>query len=285
MSLSVKPLMPHLGAEITGVDISSDIGDDVFADIRALFEAHGVLYFPGQPMDDERQVAFSERFGPLERTVSTNPMGGSPFARQSNVDIATGEKIPLDDPRMAYQKGNRLWHADSTFKETPSLCSILTAREVPPAGGATEFVSTAAAYESLDAEQQATLEDLIVEHDFAYSRRRTDFRLSEDQEMECPAARHRLVQVNPATGRRSLLIGAHAKLIVGWPADKGQALLDELLRRATEAQAVYRHHWRTGDVLVWDNRSTLHRATEFDAARHRRIMQRTTVSLADAAAT
>ncbi|MBT6094485.1 MAG: TauD/TfdA family dioxygenase [Rhodospirillaceae bacterium] len=278
MSLNIKPLTSTFGAEITGVDIVSPLADDDFAAIRSVFEVHGVLYFPDQPMDDDQQVAFSDLFGPLERTVSTNPAGGSPFARQSNIDIETGERIPLDDPRMAYQKGNYLWHADSTFKTVPSLCSVLSAREVPPDGGATEFVSTAAAYDALDDEMKVTLEDLVVEHDFAYSRQRTGFQLTDTQIAELPAARHRLVRVNPETGRKSLMIGAHAKEIIGWPLDKGQALLDDLLVRATENQAVYRHAWRTGDVLVWDNRATLHRATVFDAARHRRIMQRTTVS-------
>ncbi len=272
--------MPTFGAEITGVDIVSPLAGEDFAAIRSVFEMHGLLYFPDQPMDDDQQVAFSERFGPLERTVSTNPAGGSPFARQSNVDIETGETIPLDDPRMAYQKGNYLWHADSTFKTIPSLCSVLTAREVPPDGGATEFVSTATAYDALDDDLKATLEGLVVEHDFAYSRLRTGFQLTDAQIAESPAACHPLVQVNPHTDRKSLMIGAHAKAVIGWPAEKGAALLDELLARATEQQDIYRHEWRTGDVLVWDNRATLHRATPYDAAHHRRIMQRTTVSYA-----
>ena len=278
MSLKIQPLRSDFGAAISGVDLCAGISEAAFAPIRRALDDYGLLVFSAQPMDDGQQIAFSELFGPLERTVSTNPAGGTPFARQSNIDIATGEKIPMGDPRMAYQKGNYLWHADSTFKRVPSLCSILSAREVPPAGGATEFVSTAAAYDALDPATQARIEDLVVEHDFGYSRSRTDFQLSAEQKAEMPAARHRLVQVNPVTGRKSLMIGAHAKQIVGWTVVDSQELLDALLAGATAADAVYRHEWRTGDVLVWDNRSTLHRATPYDAERHRRVMQRTTVS-------
>jgi len=278
MSLKIQPLRPDFGAEITGVDITTELSEAAFLPIRCALDDYGLLFFPAQLMDDDRQVAFSELFGPLERTVSTNPAGGTAFARQSNIDIATGEKIPMDDPRMAYQKGNYLWHADSTFKTVPSLCSLLSAREVPPEGGATELVSTAAAYDALDPATQARIEGLVVEHDFGYSRSRTDFQLSAEQKAEMPAARHRLVQVNPVTGRKSLMIGAHAKQIVGWTVEDSQELLDALLAGATEAAAVYRHEWRTGDILIWDNRSTLHRATPYDAGRHRRVMQRTTVS-------
>jgi len=282
MSLALKPLTPEFGAEISGVDITDNLTETTFNQIRDAFERYSVLAFPGQPMDDDQQIAFSELFGPLERTVSTNPAGGSVFARQSNIDIKSGEKIPLDDRRMAYQKGNMLWHADSTYKETPSLCSILSAREVPPEGGATEFVSTAVAYDNLENAMKADLEGLIVEHDLTYSRSRTNFQLTADQQSETPAARHPLVQINPVTGRKSLMIGAHAKEIADWPIEKGRELLDDLLTHAAETQAIYSHEWRTGDVIVWDNRAVLHRATEFDASRHRRIMQRTTVSNPDA---
>ena len=278
MTPSVTPLKPQFGAKITGVDISTISDAAIFEEIQVLFETHSVLFFPNQPLNDDLQVAFSEHFGPLEQTIATNPMRGSPFARQSNIDIETGEKIPLDDPRMAYQKGNRLWHADSTFKDPPSLCSILSAREVPPTGGATEFISTAYAYYKLDIKLRNKLEGLIVEHDFVYSRRLTGFYMTEDQQQELPAAHHPLVRVNPFTGRKSLMIGAHAKKILGWPLQKGRELLDDLLRRATKEQHIYRHEWKAGNVVVWDNRSTLHRATEFDTDRYRRVMQRTTVS-------
>ena len=131
MSLKIQPLRSDFGAEISGVDLRAELSEAAFRPIRRALDDFGLLFFPAQPMDDDQQVAFSELFGPLERTVSTNPAGGTAFARQSNIDIATGEKIPMDDPRMAYQKGNYLWHADSTFKRVPSLCSILTKKDLP----------------------------------------------------------------------------------------------------------------------------------------------------------
>jgi alpha-ketoglutarate-dependent 2,4-dichlorophenoxyacetate dioxygenase len=245
---------------------------------RALAE-HLVLVFPGQPMDDAQQIAFSEIFGPLETTRGANPAKGTVFARQSNIDIETGTTIATDDRRMHYQKANMLWHSDSSFKAIPSRCSVLTAREIPAEGGATEFGSTRAAYESLDAERRAELDTLIVEHDLVYSRRLVGFEFTEEEAATMPASRHRLAQTCATTGRKSVLIGAHAKEIVGWPAEKSRALLDDLLARATSPANTYWHEWRTGDAVVWDNRSAVHRATPYDGTKYRRLMQRTTISL------
>ena len=232
-------------------------------------------------MDDDQQIVFSERFGPLEGTAGANPGKGTPFARQSNIDIRSGSLIPPDDRRMGYQKSNMLWHSDSTFKAVPSLCSVLTAREVPPEGGATEFASTRAAYESLSDDMKATIEDLEVEHDRIYSRGITGFSFTDEEAAAYPPVRHSLVRTNPAIGRKSLLIGAHAKAIVGWPEDESQDLLDDLLARATGPDRRCRHEWQAGDVVVWDNQAILHRATEYDTGRHRRLMQRTTISAGD----
>jgi len=277
MILRVIPLTPHFGAEISGIDVNA-LSNEVFADVRAVFEESGILLFRDAPMNDDQQVVFSERFGPLETTVSVNPAVGTAFARQSNIDMASGEAMDADDQRIFYQKGNMLWHADSTFKKTPSLCSMLTAREVPPEGGATEFASTRALYDSLDAATKKQLEGCVVEHDFAYSRSLVGFHFNDVQKAENPPARHPLVQTNPVTGKKSLMIGAHAKTIIGWPEDEARTMLDDLLARATEPDRIHVHHWRTGDAIVWDNRATLHRATPFDVTKHRRLMQRTTIA-------
>ncbi len=278
MSVSVTPLSPNLGARVTDVSLTGGLNEGSFAAIRDAFDTYSVLVFPDQPMNDEQQVEFSKRFGPLEISVAVNPGKGTPFARQSNLDIKTGDMIPPDDRRMFYQKANMLWHADSTFKDTLSLCSILTARKVPPEGGATEFVSTRAAYDELSAERKAELEDLVVEHSFIHSRGLVGFTFTPEEAAHYPAVRHRLVQVNPANGRRSLTIGVHASHIVGWPLEKGRALLDELMARATRPEKVMRHEWSEGDLIIWDNRAALHRATPYDATRHARLMQRTTIS-------
>ena len=277
MTLTVTPLRADFVARVTGLGALDDLDDGTFAKLRRALDDHSVLILPGQPMDDARQIAFSRRWGPMEPTKGVNPASGTVFARQSNLDIHSGEVIPPDDRRMAYQKGNYQWHADSTFKRVPSLCSILTAREVPPEGGNTEFVSTRAAWDALPEDLKALVEDLVVEHDFSVSRARVGFTFTPEEAAHYPPVWHPLVQTNPVTGRHSLLIGAHASRIVGWPLDEGRDLLDDLLSRATRAEAIHSHAWQHGDVVIWDNRATLHRATAYDSVRYRRLMQRTTI--------
>lgn len=275
----IRDLHVSFGAEIGSVDITRPLAAAEWADIRAAFEENSVLLFRGQAMDDASQIAFSECFGPLERTISANPAGGTAFARQSNIDISDGTVIPPDDRRMIYQKANMLWHSDSSFKPVPSLCSVLSAREVPSTGGDTEFVSCRAAWERLSASEQARLEGLVVIHDLAYSRGLVDPTvLTGAQKAEVPAVRQALVRANPMNGRKALFIGAHASHIEGMPMEEGQALLAELLAGATRPEDVFSHAWREGDVIVWDNRCVLHRATPYDSLTYRRLMQRTTVA-------
>ncbi len=276
--MKIEPITETFAARISGVDLVNDLDEAAFAEIRRAFEEYGVLVFHDQPMTDDQQVAFSERFGPLEKTISASPTGGTFFARQSNIDIKSGDIIAKGDRRMDYQRGNYLWHADSTFKETPSLCSILTAREVPPVGGATEFVSTRAAFEALAPDRRREIDGLVVEHDILHARREIGFHFTAEEAAQTPPVRHPLVQTNPVTRRKSLMIGAHAARIEGWPDDRGSALLKDLLELATPPEAIYRHAWRTGDLIIWDNRAVLHRATPYDTDNHRRLMQRTTIS-------
>ncbi len=282
MVLSIKPLTNVVGAEVTGADIRSPLAQPVIDGILTALAEHLILVFPGQPMDDAQQIAFSRIFGPLEITNGANPAKGTYFARQSNIDMETGATIAADDRRMMYQQANMLWHSDSSFKAIPSRCSVLTAREIPAEGGATEFASTRAAYESLDAGRRHELEGLIVEHDLVFSRRLVGFKFTDEEAASMPASRHRLVQTCSRTGRNSVLVGAHAKEIIGWPAIESRALLDDLLERATRPENSYRHTWRTGDVVVWDNRAAVHRATPYDGSKYRRLMQRTTISMGEA---
>ena len=237
-----------------------------------------MLLFRDQPMDDKKQIAFSELFGPLETTGSANPAAGTKFQRQSNLDILTGEPIPPDDMRMIYQKANYFWHSDSSFKRIPSLCSILTARLCPPEGGNTEFLCMRAAWDTLPPALQATIQPLIAEHALLYSRNRVQKGiLSAKAIAELPPVKQRLYRDNPINGRRALYIGAHAGFIVGWPRATGEALLYELTQRADRPEFRLSHAWREGDVIVWDNRAVLHRATHYDAVKHKRFMQRTTI--------
>jgi alpha-ketoglutarate-dependent 2,4-dichlorophenoxyacetate dioxygenase len=238
MAISVTPLTPSLAARIDGVDIARPVAAGAWAEIRAAFEEHS-----------------------------------------SNLDIKTGEVIPPDDRRMVYQQANMLWHSDSSFKPVPSLCSLLSARVVPPEGGATEFASGRAAYPSLPEALKSRVEGAMAVHDFAWSRDqiRPGFFTAEERAVY-PPVRHPLVRTNPVNGRKSLFLGAHASHIEGLPVDEGRALLKEILAHVTQPAFRYRHEWGEGDLVIWDNRCVLHRATPYDSARHQRLLQRTTVS-------
>src|SRR5215471_7632404 len=279
MPITTTRLTPHFAAQIDGVAITRPVDDATWRDIRAAFEEHSVLLFRGQPLTDEQQIAFSQRFGRLEVTRSMNPAAGTPFARQSNLDIKTGEIIPDEDRRMIYQLANMLWHSDSSFKAVPSLCSLLSARIVPPEGGATEFASARCAYASLPEALKRRARDGVVVHDFSWSRDQIRPGFFTDKERaEYPPVRHPLVRRNPVNGRESLFLGAHASHVEGLPVAEGRAFLKELLEHVTQPQFCYRHEWQEGDLIIWDNRCVLHRATPYDTTRYKRLMQRTTVS-------
>ncbi|MFQ5953590.1 MAG: TauD/TfdA dioxygenase family protein [Kiloniellales bacterium] len=278
MAVTAIKLHRLFGAEIRGVDLTKPLDDPTFGAVLDAFNEYSVLLFRGQKLTDDQQVAFSRRFGPLETTVKSNPARGTHFARQSNIDIATGRLIPPDDRQMALQKPNLMWHSDSSFKPVPALCSLLSARRVPPEGGETELVSTRAAYAALPAEMKRRIDGLVAVHSYAYSRSQVDpDLLTEEEKAEVPPVEQALVRTNPVNGRKSLLIGSHASHIVGWPVEDGRALLKELLEFATRARFRYRHRWRVNDLVIWDNRCTLHRARSYDSRKYRRLMQRTTV--------
>jgi len=279
MPITTTRLTPHFAAQIDGADITRPMDDATWRDIRAAFEEHSVLLFRGQLLTDEQQIAFSQRFGRLEVTRSMNPAAGTPFARQANLDIKTGEIIPAEDRRMIYQLANMLWHSDSSFKAVPSLCSLLSARIVPPEGGATEFASARCAYASLPEALKRRARDGVVVHDFSWSRDQIRPGFFTDKERaEYPPVRHPLVRRNPVNGRESLFLGAHASHVEGLPVAEGRAFLKELLDHVTQPQFCYHHEWQEGDLIIWDNRCVLHRATPFDTTRYKRLMQRTTVS-------
>jgi len=277
MIFEYRPLHARFGVEVLGPNLIQPIDDKAFSEIREAFETSSLLAFRGAGPDDDQLLAFSSRFGTVQKSFSGNQTGGTFFSRQSNIDTETGKLMPQDHKQMVYQKSNRLWHADSSYRPSGSLCSVLTAREVPPEGGNTEFASLRAAWNDLSEAEQCKLEGLVAIHSLDYSRSLTaENVLSDAQRAEMPPARHRLVQT--IGGRKSLFIGAHASHIEGWPVEEGRALLNDLLDRATKPEAVYSYKWAVGDVVVWDNRTMLHRATPFDITRHRRLMQRTTVS-------
>lgn len=278
MAITIRQLHPFFCAEIRGVDTGAPMDDAIFGEIRAAMEEYSVLIFHDQSLDDERQIGFSRRFGPLEMAGKANPAVGTYFARQSNLDITTGDVIPLEDRRMIYQKGNYLWHSDSSFKAVPSLCSLLSARIVPHEGGNTEFATMRAAYDALPHDMKQRLEGLVVEHSLVYSRGTisTDA-LTPEMKAELPGAWQTMVRVNPINGRKAIYAGAHASHVIGWPREQGRAFIQWLNEFATQSRFCYSHAWRQGDLVIWDNRAVLHRATAYDTVRQKRLMQRTTV--------
>lgn len=278
MSITIKPLHDLFCAEIGGVDTGEPMDDATFAEIRAAFEEYSVLVFRNQTLDDARQIAFSRRFGPLEIAGKANPATGTPFARQSNLDIKTGAVIPPEDRRMIYQKGNYLWHSDSSFRGVPSLCSLLSARIVPPEGGNTEFACMRAAYAALPEDIKLKLEGLVAEHSLVYSRDTVSVgSMTPEMIAELPGAWQVMVRTNPVNGRKAIYAGAHASHVIGWPREEGRAFIKWLNEFSTQPQFCYSHAWRDRDMVMWDNRATLHRATAYDTIRHKRLMQRTTV--------
>jgi len=279
MAITIRPLHPLFCAEIAGVDTGAPMDEATFAEIRAAMDEYSVLILHDQRLDDERQIAFSRRFGPLEMAGRANPAVGTYFARQSNLDINTGTVIPSEDRRMIYQKGNYLWHTDSSFRAVPSLCSILSARIVPPEGGNTEFATMRAPYDALADDVKQKLEGLLAEHSLVYSRGTVSTgALTPEMKAELPGAWQTMVRVNPVNGRKAIYVGAHASHVIGWPREEGRALIRWLNEFATQPRFCYSHAWRQGDLVIWDNRAVLHRATAYDTVRHKRLMQRTTVS-------
>ncbi len=279
MPITIKKLHPLFCAEIGGVDTGAPMDDATFGEIRAALDEYSVLVFHDQSLDDERQIVFSRRFGPLETSGKANPATGTPFARQSNLDIATGAVIPAEDRRMVYQKGNYLWHTDSSFKAVPSLCSLLSARIVPPSGGNTEFAAMTAAYDALPDDIKAKLEGLVAEHSLVFSRETVSTEsLTAEMKAELPGAWQTMLRENPVNHRKAIYAGAHASHVIGWPREEGRAFINWLNEFATQPQFVYSHAWRAADLVIWDNRAVLHRATAYDTTGHKRLMQRTTVN-------
>jgi alpha-ketoglutarate-dependent 2,4-dichlorophenoxyacetate dioxygenase len=281
--LTITPIHPHVGARVEGVELAEPLDETAFRRIFDAFQAHSVLVFHDQRLSDEQQMAFSERFGPLETTIRAigreNRLHPK-LADLSNVDPEhDGGLLDWADRRMVYQSGNQLWHSDSSFKPVPAMASLLSGREVPPDGGETEYVSMRHAYATLPEETRRRLEGKVAVHSILYSRSTIARGLFDpDNEKEVPPVRQALVRANPVNGRKSIYIGSHAWYVEGMPRDESRRLLDDLLAHTTRPECVYQHRWRQWDLVMWDNRCVLHRGRPWDAARHRRVMRRTTVA-------
>jgi alpha-ketoglutarate-dependent 2,4-dichlorophenoxyacetate dioxygenase len=281
--VELKLLGPGFCAEVRGVGLA-DVAerDAAYAAVRAAFEEYSVLLFRGQVITDELQVAFSRRFGPLEVAKVASLGEGTPFSILTNIDRATGKLVPPDHKEALRARANQLWHTDSSFRETPALASVLSARIIPPTGGETEFASMRGAWERLPEALRTRLAHAVAAHDYAHSRGKIAPHLASERERNAlPAVKWPMRWRNPANGRDALYIASHTCGIDGMPKEEALALLDELIAMATAPRCTYLHVWAPGDVIMWDNRATLHRGRPWpdDQPRH---MVRTTISATDA---
>jgi len=276
--ITVTKLHPLFGAEVSGIDITRPLSPREFGPIRAAFEEHSVLLFRDQPMDDEKQIQFSDNFGPLETTGSSNPAAGTKFQRQSNLDIMTGEPIPPRRHAHDLPEGQLLLalrllvQARAVAVLDPDRARLPTRGRQHRVPGHARGLGSAAAgaashHPAADRRARPAL----------FAQPGAEGNLSAKAIAELPPVKQRLYRDNPINGRRALYIGAHAGHIVGWPKATGEALLYELSQRADQPEFRLSHAWREGDVIVWDNRAVLHRATYYDAVKHKRFMQRTTI--------
>jgi alpha-ketoglutarate-dependent 2,4-dichlorophenoxyacetate dioxygenase len=282
MAVSIRRLQPVFVGEVSGVDLRRPLARDEVAAIDAGMDRYAVLVFHGQNITDEQQIAFSRNFGEIENAAGgnvTKPDEKRLDPLMNDVSNLGQDNRPLarDDRRRLFNLGNQLWHSDSSFRTIPAKYSLLSGRVVVDQGGNTEFADMRAAYDALDDETKALVEDLVCEHSLLYSRGLLGFEATpEEREMFRPV-RQRLVRIHPVTGRKSLYLASHAGAIVGWPVPEARALLRDLTEHATQPQFVHAHRWRQYDLVMWDNRQTMHRVRRFDESLVR-DMRRTTVA-------
>ena len=281
MTLAFQKLHPHLAAEVTGVDLRQAHDPELLERLRAGMDEYAVLVFRNQPFTNDEQLAFAQRFdGTLHSKTSVAVLAKNRYGNEALTDIsnvgAGGDLLAANDRLRMSTVSNRLWHTDASFENPPGRYSMLSARVVPPVNADTEFADMRAAYDALDDETRKSIEGLRVLHSIAYSRHVLGFEFSAEEKERLKGAVQPLVRTLPRTGRRSLYLASHAQEVVDWPVPEGRLLLRDLTEHATQPQFVYRHAWQPHDFVIWDNRTTMHRARPFDDKKHRRELVRTT---------
>jgi alpha-ketoglutarate-dependent 2,4-dichlorophenoxyacetate dioxygenase len=281
MPLTFRRLHAHFAGEASPIDLRSVADRATLDAIRAGMDAHAVLVFRDQSFDGGEQLAFAKRFdGTLHAKTGASVLGKNRLGDEALTDISNvdegGQVMQAGDRRRAYALGNRLWHTDASFEDPPGRYSMLLAKVVPAVAADTEFADLRAAYDALDGEMQRTLEGLRAHHSIAFSRMTLGFDFSAEEQAKLPGAVHPIVRTNPRSQRKSLYLASHASRIIDWPVPEGRLLLRELTEHATQPQFVYRHPWRVGDLVIWDNLATLHRGRPFDDTKHRRELRRVT---------
>jgi alpha-ketoglutarate-dependent 2,4-dichlorophenoxyacetate dioxygenase len=281
MAVAFRRLHSSFFAEADPIALRETFDAATLAAIRAAMDEHAVLVFHDQAFTDNEQIAFAQRLdGTLHaktgaRVVAQNRFGNEALTDISNVG-ANGEILAPDDRRREYSLGNRLWHTDASFEDPPGRYSMLHARVIPLLHADTEFADMRAAWDALDEKTKTRIDGLKVHHSIAYSRQVLGFEFSAEEAAKLPGAVHPLVRTLPRSGRRSLYLASHANRVEGWRIPDGRLLLRELTEHATQPAFVHRHCWRVGDLVIWDNRCTMHRAKPFDDASERRELRRVT---------
>ncbi len=275
--IEVNPLHLLFAAEVRGLNLGRPLDAATLRLIKDAFARHSVLVFRDQDVTDEQQIAFSEHFGALERTKVGTPGAGSPLVILTNIG-ADGSITAPSDKQILNNKANQHWHADSSFKPVPAKASMLSARIIPSKGGNTEYLSMRAAYAAMPPAKQAEIAGLVAIHDYAYGRSKIDPNLVTNEERRAVPPVRQAVVLDHGVFGKSLYLGAHCASIEGWPEARGRALIDELMAHATQAHFVYSHPWQPRDMILWDNRAVLHRATPFAATAEKRLMVRTTIA-------
>jgi alpha-ketoglutarate-dependent 2,4-dichlorophenoxyacetate dioxygenase len=283
MAISIRQLTPVFAGEVSGVDLTKPLTKEEAAAIEAGMDKYAVLVFHGQNLTDEQQQAFSRNFGQLEdaRGGNITKPGDKRLAEGMN-DVSNlgkdGKPLPKDSRQHLFNIGNMLWHSDSSFRAIPAKYSLLSCRVLNSKGGNTEFADMRAAYDDLDAETKAEIEDMICEHSLMYSRGSLGFLdYSEEEKKMFKPVRQRLVRTHPVTGRRSLYLSSHAGAILGHTVPEARIILRDLTEHATAPKYVYVHKWQLHDFVMWDNRQVLHRVRRYDESQPR-DMRRTTVA-------
>ena len=281
MTLTFKQLHPRFAGEAGAIDLRKADDAATLEAIRAGMDEYAVLVFRDQEFSNAEQLAFARRFdGELHSKTGSSVLGKNRFGDEALTDISNvdenGDIMDTNDRRRMYALGNRLWHTDASFQDPPGRYSMLFACVVPPVAANTDFSDSRAALEALDPELRARLEGLQVHHTITHSRAQLGFEFSAEEQARLKGAVHPMVVVNPRTGRKALYLASHAAKVIGMPVPDGRLLIRELMDHAIQSEFVYSHAWRTGDLVIWDNKATMHRGRNYDDAKHRREMRRVT---------
>jgi alpha-ketoglutarate-dependent 2,4-dichlorophenoxyacetate dioxygenase len=284
MTLSIRRIHPTFVGEVTGIDISKPLGREQVEAIGAAMHAHAVLVFPDQPLTDAQQIEFTRNFGELEVTLA-GQMAKPEKRRFQQIELGDISNLDgeerlraRDDARRMYALANRLWHSDASFRAVGAGYTLLHARVVPSSGGNTEFADMRAAYEALPQADKAEVEELVCEHSIVYSRAQIGLEVKSEEHAErLKPVPHRLVLTDPVNGRKSLYLSSHIGAIRGWPVPEARAFIRDLIEHATQREFVYSHAWRVNDLVMWDNRSVMHRARRFRDMQDKRDLRRTSL--------